>query len=367
MTNGTITTDYKYMYQDDNSVGASDQSMEIHPTTNDESPSRKGEATRIKPSSGEQQDSFSVNSYGDNDMRLPALEEELWWSMTSNLFFIAGSISYVILAFWEDVPAFTYSVVVGLVVEWAGPIIYMVNSTIDVYFAHFLATKAKTQRQLSRRLLGMPPKKKARGSLMTNSLKKIRKHAAHRRSLMAALTFGLAAFLAVIDLCFYYFGNYEKTIIIGSDRGIADALSVHMYLVSAAFAVTGRRERPRTWQFSLLHPDNLEDLGDLFFLIGSLVDVVLCDYHFDDNTSFWSTLSSFLWFFDACFYLRSDLLTKSVYVEVALLQRSGHLSLSSSGSSTQTILKNRLCKVSGDRDADERLATYICNQNESMV
>ncbi len=47
-------------------------------------------------------------------------------------------------------------------------------------------------------------------------------------------------------------------------------------------------------------------LRDIFFLVGSLVDTTLCDFHFDDRTVNWELLSAFLWALDASFYLRSD-------------------------------------------------------------
>jgi hypothetical protein len=45
---------------------------------------------------------------------------------------------------------------------------------------------------------------------------------------------------------------------------------------------------------------------DIFFLIGSLVDTMLCDFHFDDEVVKWELVSAFLWALDASLYLRSD-------------------------------------------------------------
>lgn len=365
MIDSSINTEYNYIYNDDTSISTTDQSLEIGALSN--LIIAQGENTPDKPTNDAR---GSPLQFDGDDIDMQYLKKELWWGLISNLFFISGSIVYIILALWDYISfLFAYSTIAYHIFEWAGPTIYMTNSAIDVGWASFLQAKNSNLRQLRDRQPASPLKKKGRRYVMMRNVNKIRKHAAHRRGLLAAVSFGLAAFLALVDLAYYYFGNYESTLIAGSDRGIVDALSVHMYLVSAILAVTGRRTRPRTWTFTIMHPDNLEDLGDLFFLIGSLVDVILCDYHFDDKTEFWSILSSFLWFFDACFYLRSDLLTKSVYDEVSLLSASGHLRVSSSGSSSKTknVLVNRFAKMSGDQAADERLASIICKDNESMV
>jgi len=45
-----------------------------------------------------------------------------------------------------------------------------------------------------------------------------------------------------------------------------------------------------------------------FCLFGSYpVDVILCDFHFDDEIFWWPIASSSLWFIDALFYLKSDI------------------------------------------------------------
>lgn len=61
-----------------------------------------------------------------------------------------------------------------------------------------------------------------------------------------------------------------------------------------------------------------KDIGDALFLLGSSMDVLLCDSHFDDNLPLWPLFSAFLWFLDACFYLRSDVITTSAYNNMSL-------------------------------------------------
>ena len=310
------------------------------------------------------------SAYSDGNIDMEELGENVAWSMLSDLFFLGGSLGYLFLAIWDAIspPAFAFSEIIYHIVEATGPVVYMLNSAIDVYWANLVRTKDKMKRQLSNRQLVSPfTEENSKPKRKKSKLLKIRKHAAHRRGLLAALSFGGAAFFAMVDLLIWYFGDYEKTMIAGSDRAIIDALSVHLYLLSAIFAVTGKRTRPRTFAFSLMDPDNLEDLGDFFFLVGSLVDVTLCDFHFDDNIPFWSIFSCVLWFLDACFYLRSDFVTKAVYDEVTLLHVSGYLGSSSVGSTRSVILMNRLAKASGDKKADERLATFISQDNGTLV
>jgi hypothetical protein len=311
----------------------------------------------------------------DPGVDLEFLKKDLCWSITSNIFFLFGSIVYIISVSWDCISSLhAHSTLAYHFFEWAGPAIYLMNSVIDVGWANFLQArnrnlrKNRDQRQSGSKSSTSTPIR----SLMLMNWNRIRKHAAHRRGLFAALSFGFAALFGLVDLIlYYYYGDYERTMIAGLDRGIMDALSIHMYLVSALFAVTGRRSRPRSWTFTLTHPDNLEDLGDLFFLIGGLVDVVLCDSSFHNNAAFWQIFATSLWFIDACFYLRSDMLTRSVYDEVTLLYTNGQISASSSSScvsgSTKVLLLNRLAKISGDKDADRRLASNICKINKSLV
>jgi hypothetical protein len=61
-----------------------------------------------------------------------------------------------------------------------------------------------------------------------------------------------------------------------------------------------------------------KDIGDALFLLGSSMDVLLCDSHFDDNLPLWPLFSASLWFLDACFYLRSDIITTSAYNNMSL-------------------------------------------------
>jgi len=139
---------------------------------------------------------------------------------------------------------------------------------------------------------------------------RLRKHAAHRRTILAALTFGVAAFLAVMAL-----------MDVAGTSEICNMLSAHVYILSAVIACSGKRTRP--WLYgdgrAVWHnSETLEDLGDLLFLIGSLVDGILFDLHFDDDTDGWPILAACLWCLDAFLYLRSDVIMAERQVERCL-------------------------------------------------
>mmetsp|Transcript_28334 Transcript_28334/g.35034 ORF Transcript_28334/g.35034 Transcript_28334/m.35034 type:complete len:268 (+) Transcript_28334:107-910(+) len=131
---------------------------------------------------------------------------------------------------------------------------------------------------------------------------KARKYVAHRRDLYAAVIFAIAAFLAVVD---WYNDLNNLSFFLRIPYG---GLSVHLYLASSLIAITGEREKPRKylcWGFN----DSvwLEDMGNLFFLLGSLIDIILWDFHFDDDVPIWAFISAITWFTDALLYIRSDI------------------------------------------------------------
>ena len=52
--------------------------------------------------------------------------------------------------------------------------------------------------------------------------------------------------------------------------------------------------------------ENLETLGDIFFGVASMIDVLLCDVSIDDGILLLPILSACLWTVDALLYLRGD-------------------------------------------------------------
>ncbi|KAL3786984.1 hypothetical protein HJC23_005495 [Cyclotella cryptica] len=198
---------------------------------------------------------------------------------------------------------------------------------------------------------------------------RMRKHMGHRRDLLAAITFGMAAALSVAGaICYLVSTQGEFSFVLHSSRdgyvlidedvlaGWAGGLekgSIHMYLVSAVFALwrnpwkktgcgsgsggatatataqyNGGRNHPtsssswfQTWIITpISRPfndvDSMETVGDVFFGIASVVDVILEDSTLDDNVLWWPIVSAVLWTLDALFYLRGDFVTLFLRKEV---------------------------------------------------
>jgi hypothetical protein len=135
---------------------------------------------------------------------------------------------------------------------------------------------------------------------------RLRKHAAHRRTIMSALTFGIAALFGVSSVLMGYRDGAIGLLWCNK----LDSVSDHAYLLSAIITITGKRIRPWLQTSSVPISDNpemLEDLGDLLFLLGSLMDAVMGDLN-EDDAPIVCLVSSCLWLADACFYLRSDVI-----------------------------------------------------------
>ena len=221
-------------------------------------------------------------------------EQDLAWSFYSDSFFIVGGIFYLILSVAEvRNTATTTSIYYGLLTAIA-PLAYVLNSIIDIQWAYHAKLRHKRKAEMKNQWTEFQEVQEA----ALSTLQQFRKHAAHRRTILAAFTFGMAAlfgFLAVLvtnsRLCF-----------------LLDLLSAHTYIVSAVVATSGQRTRPwfatTRWTGMWHDPETLEDIGDALFLVGSLVDATLVD--FDLEQPLLSMLSSLLWLFDACCYLRSD-------------------------------------------------------------
>ena len=235
-------------------------------------------------------------------------EQDLTWSFFSDSFFIVGGILYLILSVWEcqnQSQSYTTTIYYFLLNAIA-PLAYVLNSIIDIQWAYHAKLRHKKKAEMKHQWMLEAYQQKQPGCFASlqdvqdaamSTLQQLRKHAAHRRTILAAFTFGLAAlfgFLAVLV------PNEHACIVL-------DFLSAHTYIISAVVATSGQRTRP--W-FATSHcdiwynPEILEDIGDALFLVGSLVDATLVDFDLEQPQL--SILSSFLWLIDACFYLRSD-------------------------------------------------------------
>jgi hypothetical protein len=260
---------------------------------------------------------------------IDSYQTDLSWSFLSDSFFIVGGIGYIVTATWDclrmDSHHWAYHTA-----EVGAPTVYLFNSVVDMMWAYSIQQRHKVKRRMEdtwrdwRVLLDYElappviapssetePQAAVTAAMSFSSgtswIARARKHAAHRRTMLAAFTFGVAAIFAVASVFVSYFdGKDHATPTSLWWEGALDAVSVHVYLLSAIVAVSGKRTRPWLSRMSLRNPETLEDLGDLLFLIGSAVDAALCDMSFDDDQPGWPLLSSILWFLDACFYLRAD-------------------------------------------------------------
>ena len=153
-------------------------------------------------------------------------------------------------------------------------------------------------------------------------LNRMRRHIGHRRQLSAATTFGMGAFLGILAaVCNILvadssLGENED---VGSTlsywSSLLESASIHMYLVSAIFAlwqspwatkrasVVVAASTGLPWYSNV---ENLETLGDIFFGAASMIDVLLCDVSIDDGILLLPILSACLWTVDALLYLRGD-------------------------------------------------------------
>ena len=191
--------------------------------------------------------------------------------------------------------------------------------------------------------------------------RRMRKHMGHRRELAAAVTFGIAAALSVTGATFYLISSHGQfSFVIHSSRnsiavidtdllahwaGILECASIHMYSISAIFALwrnpckksdhddeadvsidynSNTSDSMRWIQTRILLPisrpfndvDSMETVGDVFFGLASLVDLILEDSTLDENVLWWPIVSAFLWTLDALFYLRGDFVTIFLRKEV---------------------------------------------------
>ena len=252
--------------------------------------------------------------------------EDVYWSFLSDTFFIAGGICYVVLS----IPALNKTPSLRqTILEYAAPTVYLLNSCVDVKWAQTSKERSKVKDEMTetwnywRILLEKDDECSARldetaGPLAAEDTAgrnqpwyiRLRKHTAHRRTLLAAWTFGIAAYFSVLAVITPHFKSLPM---LEFWAGAMDALSVLFYIISAVISVSGKRTRPwlsiRADESGLLwldHPETLEDLGDILFLVGSIVDGVLCFAKFDDDRPGWGMTSAILWLVDACLYLKAD-------------------------------------------------------------
>lgn len=235
---------------------------------------------------------------------------DLFWSFLSDSCFLLGSILYLCLSyydFFEKEPSFY------IILDFAAPLLFLANSAVDVHWANQvqqrLQVKKAMKQSFEQTILSPQTSDEEEETPTPVWYRRIRKHAGHRKSLYAAATFGIAAFLAVVAVLLNYIQQEHML-----STTVFDIASAHVYILSAVIAVTGRRTRPfftanekQRYCSIVREPEALEDIGDFLFLVGSLLDALLEDVHQMDHIVICGAIiSSILWLVDALFYLQSD-------------------------------------------------------------
>lgn len=232
-------------------------------------------------------------------------EQDLLWSFSSDFCFILGSTLYLLLACCEF---FQKDVSYCSLLELLAPLAFLFNASVDIQWATQVRQRHQVKKAMKQTFDQSSDKNSTQETTGLRWWQRIRIHTAHRRTVYAASTFGIAAFFALVSVLLDY-GLMEDT---RSWYSILfDGASDHMYMVSALIAISGRRTRPwfapeSQYCGSILNePETLEDIGDFLFLVGSLLDAFLDDIH-KDGVPIFGIVSAVLWFVDALFYLRSD-------------------------------------------------------------
>jgi hypothetical protein len=286
---------------------------------------------------------------------------ELLWSIISDILFIIGGISNTVLSIYDywvyHYNATTTITTFHIAIDILSPTIYLMNSVIDIRRAESVRRRLKDKQELTKAWNDARLKfRNTSFNDITSSYcsdpyvdqdnqndnqtlqfgnhfgntwcHRIRKYAAHRRSLVAAYTFGIAAALAVVlavcrnsfqnqanynvdDIYVNYDDNTGMSWLYRSDIDTMLGVTSHqLYIISSIFSITGKRNRP--WlapsdPTTCLLDDSgrLQDLGDLLFLIGSLMDASLTIFNLK-HLLLLPIISSIFWMIDGCLYMRSN-------------------------------------------------------------
>lgn len=120
-----------------------------------------------------------------------------------------------------------------------------------------------------------------------------------RLELGVALTFGIAASCDFVGALTFDEDAPSYT---------ASSAAVHVYLLNALLVITGRRPNFASW------PEAFTGAGDILFLIGSVIDVVISYFLTPEaalptlkTMAWWNLASAVLWFVDSILYILADL------------------------------------------------------------
>jgi hypothetical protein len=256
-------------------------------------------------------------------------QEDLCWSFTSDFLFLIGGSTCITLRIWECSDRLSKELLQSLTIVVS--VVYLLNSFVDIWWSNrvkrrqkirSLMTRLWTKESKEREILQINTKDRCITEKDKNpnvsdhpqvqsdlcyrqlflQILKFRKHAAHRRTVFAAVAFGTAALSEVVStIIAFVYGHVNAYF-------WCHAASVHLYIVSATISISGKRTRPWLAQKSCVeNHETLEDLGDLLFFLGSILDGALLDAPWDDHHgNVWAIVSAVFWFLDACFYFFSD-------------------------------------------------------------
>ncbi|KAK1739507.1 hypothetical protein QTG54_010050 [Skeletonema marinoi] len=275
-------------------------------------------------------------------------ENDVFWSIFSNAFFLGGGLFYIAGSSWDVNLSNSESDPQNMFLYYSvwvlGPFVYLLNSSIDVIWAIRTMQADKKQRGLKRFFItahehaanvgcegdtgrdillalekfdkhatsldeqlieGARLSGKQGDKMRSNVMSNLRRHFGHRRELSSASTFGAAAIFGTASAIGWAAGTMDEDMV-----NRLELVSIHLYLLSAAFALIGRRQENTVhftgfWDF-FEDAQALENAGDSLFGIASVIDVVLTDFSFDDDNPWWAVVSAVLWMLDAMFYLRGD-------------------------------------------------------------
>lgn len=253
------------------------------------------------------------------------IAEDIEWSLFSNVFFVGGGLCYITVCSWDyrlgsDTQALSNdSLKVYNALRVLGPLVYLLNSIIDIAWATQAQWRDKRRRNIQKLFrkrhdesTSLPlrrrnKKKRFRRIKPKKIMRHLTKHIGYRRQLSAAATFGIAAFFALVASIADLTGTLGESALLTLEK-----ISTHVYLMSAAFALCGRQSSAKpsgAWFEIWGNMDRLKNLGDAFFGVASIVDTILCDMTFDDDILWWPVISAILWLLDALLYLRADFVT----------------------------------------------------------
>ena len=291
-------------------------------------------------------------STGDAPSQATSEDGDAVWSILSNTFFVSGGSIYLLGATWSyaiysktDDPdnldlhsvlsALAYAIYQAVWIM--GPLVYFLNSIIDVKWALIVKARSAARKSYLEKLKAGTPAtldQSGTGGLLSNLLRRMKRNVGSRRSLGAACTFGLGAFMGLLAAVLGL-----KATITSLGQGEIDSLyawaaalgsgSTHMYLVSAILALwkppsawlamcnpsstggTGNVAAGSTVAGSpwYSNPRTLFNYGDVLFGSAAVIDVCLADASIDDGFLSLPIASSLLWTMDALLYLRGDYCT----------------------------------------------------------